>query len=67
LLARFLASEIGVLAGGSPAPPTQMGLQVAGFAEPVNKLGIVVPYLALFGAIVTVAIVVVKPWKKRGN
>ncbi len=55
------------LAGGTPAPPAKMGPPVGGFVEPVNKLGIVAPYLALFGAIAAVAIVVVKPSKKRGN
>ena len=32
---------------------------------PVDKLAIFAPYLALFGLVATVAIVVVKPWKKR--
>ena len=38
---------------------------VGGFVEPVNKLGTVAPYLALFGVVAAVAVVVVKPWKKR--
>ena len=43
--------------------PSQAG-PVGGFMEPVNRLGIVVPYLALFGAVAAVAVVV---WKKREN
>ena len=43
-------------------PPT--GAPVGGFLEPVNKLSVMTPYLALFGAIAAVAVVV---WKKRDN
>jgi hypothetical protein len=32
--------------------------------EPVNKLSIIAPYVALFGVIATVAIFVAAPWKK---
>ena len=38
---------------------------VGGFIEPVNSVAIAAPYLALFGRVAAVAIVVVKPWKKR--
>ena len=40
-------------------PPT--GAPVGGFLEPVNKLSVMTPYLALFGAIAAVAITV---WKR---
>ena len=40
---------------------------VGGFIEPINTLAIAAPYLALFGVIAAIAIVVVKPWKKRDN
>ena len=39
---------------------------VGGFVEPVNKLVIFVPYLALFG-VIAVAVLIVKPWKKPEN
>jgi len=39
-------------------------LAVGGFMEPVNKLSIIAPYVALFGVIATVAIFVAAPWKK---
>ena len=37
---------------------------VGGIIEPVNNLGVVAPYLALFGIIAAVAVIV---WKKREN
>ena len=37
---------------------------VGGFMEPVNKLAINTPYLALFGLVATVAVWVAKSWKK---
>jgi hypothetical protein len=40
---------------------------VGGFVEPVNKLTLFAPYLALFGIVAAVAIVVAKPWKKPEN
>jgi Tol biopolymer transport system component len=40
---------------------------VGGFVEPVNKLTVFAPYLALFGIVAAVAIVVAKPWKKFEN
>jgi TolB protein len=40
---------------------------VGGFVEPVNKLAVATPYLALFGLVATVAVVVVKSWKKTHN
>ncbi len=45
--------------------PIHVGAPVGGFLEPVNKLTVFAPYLALFGLVAAVAIVVVKPWKKR--
>ena len=47
-----------------PAAPTQVGPPVGGFMEPVNKLAIAALYLALFGIVATVAVIV---WKKRDN
>ena len=40
---------------------------VGGVLEPVNHLAVFAPYLALFGVMAAVAIVVVKPRKKREN
>lgn len=37
---------------------------VGGFMEPVNKLSIIAPYVALLGLVATVAVVVAKSWKK---
>jgi hypothetical protein len=34
---------------------------------PVNKLAVVAPYLALFGVVAAVAVVIVAPWKKPEN
>jgi hypothetical protein len=34
--------------------------------EPVNKLTVFAPYLALFGVLAVIVIAAV-PWKKRGN
>jgi hypothetical protein len=44
----------------SPAGP------VGGFLEPVNKLAVFAPYLAVFGVLAVVVVAVV-PWRKRGN
>ena len=44
-----------------PSPPTE---PVGGVVEPVNKLAVFAPYLALFGVVATIAIVVAAPWKK---
>ena len=44
-------------------PPPSAG-PVGGVVEPVNKLTVAAPYLALFGVIAAVAVVV---WKKREN
>jgi len=41
------------------------GAPVGGLVEPVNKLGVFAPYLALFGVMAAVAIVAVKPWKRE--
>jgi hypothetical protein len=43
-----------------PAPP------VGGFVESINTASVLLPYLALFGA-VAVVVVAVAPWKKREN
>jgi hypothetical protein len=40
---------------------------VGGFMEPVNKLTVFAPYLALFGLVVTIAIVVTAPWNRPDN
>jgi TolB protein len=40
---------------------------VGGFLEPVNKLAVFAPYLALFGMVAVVAVVVAAPWKKTHN
>ena len=45
-------------------PPASSGGPVGGFIEPVNNLTVAAPYLALFGIVVAVAVVV---WKKREN
>ena len=42
------------------------GAPVGGFMEPVNKLAVFAPYLALFG-VLAVVVVAVAPWKKRDN
>jgi len=44
-----------------------MGAPVGGFIEPLNKLTVFAPYLALFGLFAAVAIVVVAPRKRTGN
>jgi hypothetical protein len=43
----------------------QLQKAVGGFIESANRLSILVPYLALFGAIAAVAVFVVAPWKKH--
>lgn len=48
-------------------PATPVVGPVGGFMEPVNKLVVLAPYLALFGLVATVAVVAVKPWKKTHN
>ncbi len=45
----------------SPAPRSPVG----GFIEPISKATVFVSYLALFGLVAAVAIVVVKPRKRR--
>ena len=58
-------------AGGSTpfgvaiVPSPRVVTPVGGLLEPVNKLAIVSPYLALFGLVATVVVVVVKPWKRE--
>jgi len=44
--------------------PIHVGAPVGGFIEPVNRLVVFAPYLALFGVVAAVAVVV---WKKRDN
>jgi hypothetical protein len=55
----------GVVLGGTcnqhPVVP------VGGVVLPVNRLAVMAPYLALLGLVVTVAVVIVKPWKKPEN
>jgi hypothetical protein len=46
----------------APLPTAPVG----GFMEPVNKLTVLAPYLALFG-VLAVVVVAVAPWKKREN
>ena len=41
--------------------PTLVSMQLSGFIESVNKVSVLVPYLALFGI---VAVVVANPWKR---
>jgi hypothetical protein len=65
-----VAAAIGTQNGGSgslaayvfPVPTTG---PVGGLIEPVNKLFILTPYLALFGLVVAVAAAIVKPREKR--
>lgn len=45
-------------------PCPRASAPVGGIVEPVNKLTVAAPYLALFGLVAVVAIVVVAPWKK---
>lgn len=47
-------------------PPIAPSGPVGGFIEPVNKLVVLAPYLALFG-VMAVVVVAVVPWKKREN
>lgn len=47
-------------------PIASPGAPVGGFMEPVNKLAVFAPYLALFG-VLAVVVVVAAPWKKRCN
>ena len=37
---------------------------VGGYVEPLSKLSIIAPYVALLGLVVPVAVVVAKPWKR---
>ena len=55
-------STYGTLGVGSqPISP------VGGYMEPVNKLSIIAPYLALFGLVTALVYVAVKTWKKSEN
>lgn len=40
------------------APVEQPGAPVGGFVEPVNKLAVLTPYLALFGIVAAVAVTI---------
>ena len=48
-----------------PGGPGVLGGPVGGYVEPVNKLSIITPYVASFGVIATVAVVVAAPRKKH--
>jgi hypothetical protein len=37
---------------------------VGGFTEPVNKLAVFGPYLALFEIVAAIAVIAMAPWKK---
>jgi hypothetical protein len=52
---------------GTQRGPGPTGGPVGGVLMPVNKLAILAPYMALFGVVTAVAVVVVAPWKKRKN
>lgn len=54
----MIRAVIGSLGGAAP---------VGGFVEPVNKLGVFVPYVALFGVVTVVAVLIAEPWKRPGN
>jgi len=41
-----------------------VGAPVGGLIEPVNRLAVLTPYLALLGAVAAVAVAVVAPWKR---
>ena len=51
--------------GGPADPPAPAGPPVGGILTPVNKLSILATYMALFGLITTVVVVVAKPWKRE--
>lgn len=55
-------AEVGI-ALNPPAPPLSTG-PVGGVVEPVHKLAVFAPYLALFGVMVAVTVVMMVPWKK---
>jgi len=59
-------AQIAVVLKAQATPTPKVG-PVGGFMQPVNKLAVFAPYLALFGVVATVAVVVVKTWKKREN
>jgi hypothetical protein len=48
----------------APNPPPEPSHPVGGFIEPVNKLAVFAPYLALFGIVAAIAVIAVTPWKK---
>jgi hypothetical protein len=54
----------GVLAGPTPG---SLPRPVGGFIEPADKLAVFAPYLALFGIVATIAVVIAAPWKKPDN
>jgi hypothetical protein len=59
-IAAFRFSECGI-ASANPVGP------VGSVVEPVNKLAVFAPYLALFAVVASVAIVIAKPWKRHEN
>ena len=62
----MLSSFDGWAMGGKILQYSDSPRPVGGFIEPINKLTIAAPYLALFG-LAAVVVVAVAPWKKRGN
>lgn len=65
MLSSFDGWATGTILQYSDSPPSS-SRPVGGFIEPINKLTIAAPYLALFG-LAAVVVVAVAPWKKRGN
>jgi hypothetical protein len=50
-----------------PGGPVIVPPPVGGVVEPVNKLAVFAPYVALLGLVSAVTVVVAKPWKKHEN
>ncbi len=64
----FTASASGTITDpGGPAivPPPPSARPVGGVVEPVNKLTLLTPYLAFFGVVAAVAVVIVTDRKRR--
>jgi hypothetical protein len=45
--------------------PASQAVAVGGFVEPVNKLIVFAPFLALLGIVAAAAIVITAPWKRE--
>jgi hypothetical protein len=58
-------TDTGFLLSTGFQTPTHVAGPVGGFMEPVNKLAVFAPYLALLGVLAGIVIAAV-PWKKRG-